>query len=52
MHNLDSRVGLWNEEKRDDNTVKQDDDNKENKSIQNVHEVEQAVRQQLIYTFD
>lgn len=52
VHNLDSRVGLWNEEKRDDNTVKQDDDNKENKSIQNVHEVEQAVRQQLIYTFD
>lgn len=49
MHNLDNRVGLWNEDKRDDNTHKQDDDNKENKSIQNVHDIEQAVRQRLIY---
>ncbi|CAD1479636.1 unnamed protein product, partial [Heterotrigona itama] len=36
VHNLDSRVGLWNDEKKDDNTLKQDDDNKENKSIQNA----------------
>ncbi|XP_017762257.1 PREDICTED: serrate RNA effector molecule homolog isoform X2 [Eufriesea mexicana] len=42
VHNLDNRVGLWNEDKRDDNTHKQDDDNKENKSIQNVHDIEQA----------
>lgn len=49
---MDSRVGLWTDEKKDDNTLKQDDDNKENKSIQNVHEVEQAVRQRCNYMFN
>ncbi|XP_017793039.1 PREDICTED: serrate RNA effector molecule homolog [Habropoda laboriosa] len=42
VHNLDNRVGLWNDDKKDDNTFKQEDDNKENKSTQNVHDVEQA----------
>lgn len=44
VHNLDNRVGLWNEERKDDHASKQEDDNKENKSAQNAHEVEQAVR--------
>lgn len=47
VHNLDNRVGLWNEEKKEDSSHKTVDDNKENKSNQNVHEAEQAVR--LIY---
>ncbi|XP_025163712.1 serrate RNA effector molecule homolog isoform X3 [Harpegnathos saltator] len=39
VHNLDNRVGLWNGEKKDE--VKQEDD-KENKTTESNHEVEQA----------
>lgn len=41
VHNLDNRVGLWNEEKKDE-SAKQEDD-KENKTTESNHEVEQAV---------
>lgn len=50
VHNLDNRVGLWNDDKKDDNASKHDDDNKENKSAQNAREMEQAVRRCLIRT--
>jgi len=43
VHNLDNRVGLWNEEKKEEGTSKQEED-KENKIAQNTNEVEQAVR--------
>lgn len=42
VHNLDNRVGLWNEEKKDEGVSKQEED-KENKTIQSGHEVDQAV---------
>jgi hypothetical protein len=42
VHNLDNRVGLWNEEKREEGVSKQEED-KENKIAQNINEVEQAV---------
>lgn len=41
VHNLDNRVGLWNEEKKE-GASKQEDD-KENKIAQSINEVEQAV---------
>ncbi|KAH0954256.1 hypothetical protein HN011_003564 [Eciton burchellii] len=41
VHNLDNRVGLWNEEKREEGVSKQEED-KENKIAQNINEVEQA----------
>lgn len=41
VHNLDNRVGLWNEEKKEEGGSKQEDD-KENKTAQS-NEVEQAV---------
>ncbi|XP_018043808.1 PREDICTED: serrate RNA effector molecule homolog isoform X1 [Atta colombica] len=41
VHNLDNKVGLWREEKKDENTIKQEDD-KENKTTQSSNEVEQA----------
>lgn len=43
VHNLDNRVGLWNEEKKEENTSKQEDNSKDTKGAQNAHEVEQAV---------
>lgn len=44
VHNLDNRVGLWNEEKKDDHHAsKHEDDNKENRSAQSARDVEQAV---------
>lgn len=46
VHNLDNRVGLWNEEKKDE-SVKQEDD-KENKTAESNHEVEQAVSKNCI----
>lgn len=49
VHNLDNRVGLWNEEKREENSNKQNDDNKENTASQS--EVEQAVSRQKFFLF-
>lgn len=50
VHNLDNRVGLWNEEKKEENLNKQNDDNKENTASQS--EVEQAVsRQNFFFVF-
>lgn len=43
VHNLDNRVGLWKEEKKDEGASKEDD--KENKTTHSSHcaEMEQAV---------
>ncbi|XP_014488480.1 PREDICTED: serrate RNA effector molecule homolog isoform X2 [Dinoponera quadriceps] len=40
VHNLDNKVGLWNEEKKNEG-AKLDDD-KENKTVESNHEMEQA----------
>lgn len=48
VHNLDNRVNLWNDEKKDENTKKEDD--KENKSAESNHDVEQAVSKMLLFT--
>lgn len=42
VHNLDNRVGLWKEEKKDEGASKQEEE-KENKTAPNNNEVEQAV---------
>lgn len=47
VHNLDNKVGLWREEKKDENTIKQEED-KENKTTQS-NEVEQAVSKICVY---
>lgn len=47
VHNLDNKVGLWREEKKDENAVKQEEE-KENKT-QSSNEVEQAVS--IIYVY-
>jgi len=44
-------VGLWREEKKDENTIKQEDD-KENKTTQSSNEVEQAVSKICIYIYN
>lgn len=41
VHNLDNKVGLWREEKKDE-SAKQEEE-KENKTTQSSNEVEQAV---------
>lgn len=41
VHNLDSRVGLWNDEKKE--SSKDGDNSKENSTAANVNDVEQAV---------
>lgn len=51
VHNLDNKVGLWREEKKDENTIKQEDD-KENKTTQSSNEVEQAVSKICIYIYN
>jgi len=48
VHNLDNRVGLWNEEKKEEGASKQEED-KENKIAQNINEVEQAVSKMRIW---
>lgn len=42
VHNLDNRVGLWKEDKKDESASKQEED-KENKTAPSSSEVEQAV---------
>lgn len=42
VHNLDNRVGLWKEEKKDESAGKQEE-NKENKTDQNIMEIGQSV---------
>lgn len=42
VHNLDNKVGLWREEKKDESATKPEE-NKENKTIQSSNEMEQAV---------
>jgi len=42
VHNLDNRVGLWKEEKKDESASKQEEE-KENKTAPSNNEVEQAV---------
>lgn len=41
VHNLDNRVGLWKEEKKDEGAKSEDE--KENKTAPSSNEVEQAV---------
>lgn len=48
VHNLDHRVGLWNEERKE----KDGDDNKENSTLINVSDVEQAVSLSNFYSLD
>lgn len=50
VHNLDNKVGLWREEKRDESATKQEED-KENKTIQSSNEVEQAVSNTYVYVY-
>lgn len=50
VHNLDNRVGLWKEEKKDEGASKQEEE-KENKVAQSSNEVEQAVSKIYIFTF-
>jgi len=47
VHNLDNKVGLWREEKKDESTKQEED--KENKTIQSSNEVEQAVNTICVY---
>jgi len=47
VHNLDNKVGLWREEKKDESTKQEED--KENKTIQSINEVEQAVNTICVY---
>lgn len=46
VHNLDNRVGLWKEEKKDEGASKQEED-KENKTQSSHTEIEQAVSKNL-----
>lgn len=48
VHNLDNKVGLWREEKKDESAAKQEED-KENKTSQSSNEVEQAVSKIYVY---
>jgi len=49
VHNLDNKVGLWREEKKDESTKQEED--KENKTIQSSNEVEQAVNTICVYIY-
>lgn len=49
VHNLDNRVGLWKEEKKDEGISKEEE--KENKVIQSNNEVEQAVSKICVIMF-
>lgn len=49
VHNLDNKVGLWREEKKDE-SAKQEEE-KENKTTQSSNEVEQAVNKICIYIY-
>lgn len=49
VHNLDHKVGLWKEEKKDESIIKQEED-KENKTQSN-NEVEQAVSKIFVYIY-
>lgn len=46
VHNLDNKVGLWREEKKDE--TKQEED-KENKTTRSSNEIEQAVNKICVY---
>lgn len=46
VHNLDNRVGLWKEDKKDESALKQEEE-KENKTAPSSSEVEQAVSKTL-----
>jgi len=49
VHNLDNKVGLWREEKKDESSKQEED--KENKTIQSSNEVEQAVNTICVYIY-
>lgn len=49
VHNLDNKVGLWREEKKDESGTKPEED-KENKTQSN-NEIEQAVSKTCIYMY-
>lgn len=51
VHNLDNRVGLWKEEKKDESALKQEEE-KENKNAPSNNEVEQAVSKICISYLD
>lgn len=50
VHNLDNKVGLWREEKKDESATKPEED-KENKITQSSHEIEQAVSKTCVYIY-
>lgn len=50
VHNLDHKVGLWREEKKDESVTKQEED-KENKTTPSNNEIEQAVSKICVYIY-